>query len=323
MWIHVVRRLAAAAILVFLLLSLVFLLLHLAPGEPQLVLLDPKIPAAAQERISRLYGLDQPLWEQYLRWLNALVLHGEWGHSFSRHRPVTEVLAAAAPATVLLSLAAMIVQFGVGILLGVGAARAPGSARDHSIRLVSLVLYSLPLFWIGLLAMLALAIYLPLFPPGHMRSVGAAELPLAERLFDLLWHLALPALVLGLSAAGGTARYVRNSLLDILGEDYIRTAHAKGLSPRRVLWVHALRNAAGPLVQLFGLSLPSLLSGALVIEVVFSWPGMGRVTYEAIRAQDFPVVLASTAWIAVLVVFGTLLADLLQAAVDPRLRHAE
>ena len=161
---------------------------------------------------------------------------------------------------------------------------------------------------------------LDIFPAGHMRSVGAEELPAVVRLLDLMHHLALPALVLGLAAGGATARFVRSGLLDTLGEEFVRTARAKGLTRRRIVWLHALRNAATPLVQIFGLSLPFLLSGALIVEVVFSWPGVGRLAFDSVQARDYPVVLATTALSGGLVIAGSLLADLLQLALDPRLR---
>jgi peptide/nickel transport system permease protein len=179
----------------------------------------------------------------------------------------------------------------------------------------------MPTFWLALMAVLLLSYLIPVFPASHMHSPSADRLSAAGRLFDLLYHLALPALVLGTAAAAGTARFVRNSLLDVLGQDYIRTARAKGLSEPRVLLVHALRNALAPLLQLLGLSLPLLLNGSLVVEVIFAWPGLGRVTFQAIAARDYPVVLATTALSGVLVVAGNLLADLLHVAADPRLRR--
>ena len=185
-----------------------------------------------------------------------------------------------------------------------------------------MVLYSLPVFWTGLMALLLFQ--LQLVALSHPVTSRPSMLPRFHR-----WdapstsshHLALPALVLGLAAAGGTARFTRNSLLEELGEDYIRTARAKGLSESRIVWIHALRNAAAPILQLFGLSLPLLLSGALVVEVVFSWPGLGRLTFDSILSRDYPVVLATTALTGVLVVVGNLLVDLLHGVTDPRVRQ--
>jgi peptide/nickel transport system permease protein len=155
-----------------------------------------------------------------------------------------------------------------------------------------------------------------------MQSVDAELMSPAGRLLDLLHHLILPALVMGLSQAGGTARFVRASLIEVMSQDYVRTARAKGLSERRVVWVHAMRNASAPLIQLFALSLPALLSGSLITEVVFSWPGLGQVTFKAILARDYPLILGATALAAVIVVLGNLLADVLHAMLDPRVRDA-
>lgn len=316
------RRLGAAALLLLLVLSLLFALLQLAPGDPAERLLDPRVGSQQRQALRAAYGLDRPAHEQYLRWLTA-TLRGDLGISFRHSRPVAEVLAGHLGPTLLLAAAAMLVQNVTGLLLGVAAARRAGQRADHLIRAGSVLLYSLPTFWLALLALAVASYGLGLFPAGHMQSIGAADLPPAARLLDLLHHLALPALVLGLAAGGETARFVRNGLLDTLGADFVRTARAKGLTGRRILWLHALRNAATPLVQILGLSLPFLLSGALVVEVVFSWPGIGRLAFNSVQARDYPVVLATTALSGLLVIAGSLLADLLQLALDPRVRDGD
>jgi peptide/nickel transport system permease protein len=318
----VLRRLAAALLLLYLVLTATFFLIHLAPGDPTVLLAGDRISPTVAERLRTVYGLDRPLGEQYLTWLRSVVIEGDWGVSLHNGRPVVDLLAGALPATALLAFSALLVQYGVGLPLGVAAARRRGSPADGAIRVISLLLYSMPLFWLGLMAILLFAYAWPVLPPSHMRAVGAGELGPWARLADLLLHLALPALTLGLSLAGGTVRFVRNRMIEILEEDYVRTARAKGLSERRVVWVHALRNALVPVVQLLGLSIPFLLNGSLVVEVVFSWPGLGRTAFQAIVARDFPVILAATAFTAALVVAGNLLADLLHAAVDPRVRRA-
>jgi peptide/nickel transport system permease protein len=172
------------------------------------------------------------------------------------------------------------------------------------------------------MAILLFSLVFPILPASHMRSVGAEEMGASARFADLARHLVLPTLVLSLQGAARIARFVRGSLLDVLGREYITTARAKGLSERRVVWVHGMRNALLPLIQIFALSLSSLLSGALVVEVVFAWPGLGRLTFDAVLGRDYPVVLATTALSAVLVIGANLLADLLQAWADPRLRDA-
>jgi peptide/nickel transport system permease protein len=320
---YLVRRAGGALLLVFLVVSLTFLLLHAAPGSPaDSVLVDS--PAAgraeAKARLEHALGLDRPLHEQYLAWL-AGVARGDLGTSFGSGRPVTRILAEALPATLLLGAAAVFVEYLVALPLAVWAARRRGRAADQALRLGSLVLYSLPVFWLGLMALLLFAFRWPLFPGGHMSSPAAGALPAGERLADLLHHLALPAIVLGLALAGSTFRYLRGSLGETLAQDYVRTARAKGLGEGRVVLFHGLRNALAPILQVLGVSLPALLNGSLIAEVVFSWPGVGRLAYQAITTRDLPLTLGTTALAAVLVVAGSLGADLLHAAADPRVRR--
>ena len=309
------RRLLASVALLFLVASATFVLLHALPGDPTDLLLDPRVPAATRAELRGLWGLDEPVATQYLRWL-AAAARGDWGTSFVHRRPVVAVMAQALPYTLALGAAALLVQVLTAVPLGVLAARRPGGALDQALRAGSLLLYSLPTFWLALMALLLLAYRWPLFPAGHARGAGEAGDALS-----LLRHLALPALVLGLSAAGGLLRLVRGSLLEALGAEPLRAVRARGVGEARVIWLHGLRQAAGPVLQLLGLTLPALFAGALVVEVVFSWPGLGRVTYLALRQQDVALALACTAWSGALAVVGTLLADLLAAAADPRQRQ--
>ncbi|HYL04514.1 MAG TPA: ABC transporter permease [Thermoanaerobaculia bacterium] len=319
---YLLRRLAAAALLLWLVLTATFVLLRLVPGDPVATLSELPIPKQQRDLLIHTYGWDRPLPEQYVRWLGAVVLHGDWGFSFIQLRPVSRVVAEALPATLLLAAAALLIEYGVGTALGVAAARRGGSALDKSIRVVTLLLYSQPVFWLGLMAILVFSYWLGWLPASHMQSVGADEMSCGARLADLGKHLVLPAMTLGLAQAGGAARFVRASLLDVMGRDYIRTARAMGLTERRVIWVHGMRGALVPVIQLLALSVTSLLSGTLITEVVFAWPGLGRVTFDAILARDSPVLLATTAISAVLVVGCNLIADLLHAAADPRVRDA-
>jgi peptide/nickel transport system permease protein len=320
---YLLRRFAASLLLLYLVLTLTFVLLRLVPGDPLANLSEIPVPQHQKDLLIHSYGLDRPLVEQYVRWLAAVTLHGDWGISYGQQRPAADVVIEALPATLLLAVAALFVEFSVGLTLGVVAARHHGTRLDGAIRLVTQVMYSQPTFWVALLAVIIFSYYLRWLPASHMQSVGADQLGGAGRLVDLLRHLTLPALTLGLIEAAATARYVRASLLDVLACDYVRTARAAGLSERRVLWVHALRATLVPLIQRLGVSVPELLSGILIIEVVFAWPGIGRVTYDATSSRDYPVIIATTAVAAALAIGGNLVADLLHAAVDPRLRKAE
>jgi ABC-type dipeptide/oligopeptide/nickel transport system permease component len=302
-----------------LVLTAVFFLLHLVPGDPTNLYDDQRVPQAQRAALRHAYGLDQPLLAQYLTWFGS-ALRGNLGVSLYQHRPALSAALDALPATLLLALSAVILEYGVGILLGVAAARRRGSGLDHAIRILSLLLYSIPVFWAGLMAILAFALWWPILPASGMHGADVGS-SVGAQLADVARHLVLPAVVLGLTESGVRARFVRASLLEALGSDYIRTARAKGLRERRVIWVHGMRTALVPLVQILGLELPILLSGALVVEVVFSWPGLGRLCYLAIETRDYPLVLCITALAATLVLAGALAADLGAAALDPRMRE--
>ena len=308
-------RIGGALLLLWLVLTGVFVLLHLLPGSPGAAYEDPRVPASQRERLRAVYGLDRPLAEQYAKWL-AGVVSGEWGYSFSQQRPVSRILSESAPATLALSGAAFLLELALGVALGVVAAARAGSRADRAIRVASLSLWATPTFWFALLLFLAFAIRWPILPAGGMRTAGGG----------LLAHLVLPALALGLPAAAAMARFVRATMLEQMGQPHYLAARARGLAPWSVLLRHALRTGLAPIVQLSGLSLAALLSGTLAVEVVFAWPGIGRASYDALLARDYPLLLAGTALTTLVVVAGSLVAELAQAALDPRVdtdgRHA-
>ncbi|MFL6196395.1 MAG: ABC transporter permease [Thermoanaerobaculia bacterium] len=317
------RRLGASFLLLLLVLTTVFFVLHLIPGDPiQGFESDSRLTAEQRQHLLEIYGLDRPLPVQYLAWLSSVALRWDWGTSLSQQRAVSAALGEAVRPTALLVGAALAVEYLAALLLGVAAALKRGSTLDHAIRFFSLLLYSQPPFWLGLMAILLFSYVWPVLPASHMHSVDADLLSPAGRLLDLLRHLALPALTLGLWNAGGTSRFLRASLIEVMSQDYIRAARAKGLSERRVVWIHGLRNATVPLIQVFAISLPALLSGSLIMEVVFSWPGFGRLIFLAIQTRDYPLVLGVTALSATAVILGNLLADVLHALTDPRARDA-
>ena len=313
------RRLAASVGLVLAVLTLTFALIHLAPGTPFLPPEDRPRDAATIARLEHAYGLDRPLPEQYLRYLGNVV-RGEFGESFSQHRAVAAALADAVPNTVLLGAAALGIEFALGI--GLGAYQAARARRPVDVALSHLTLffYSVPAFWLGLVLLLIFGQWLHWLPVGGVHRVLADALPWPQRALDLLWHLVLPAGTLGLVGAAGSARFQRAAMLEVIHQDYVRTARAKGLTERRVLLRHALRNALLPVITLLGLSLPFLLTGAVLVETVFSWPGMGKLAADAIFARDYPVVTAAAILAAAMVAVSTLLADLLTALADPRIR---
>jgi peptide/nickel transport system permease protein len=316
----IARRLLSAVPLIAGVLTLTFLLIEAAPGRPaDLLLGDGPVTPELRARVEAAYGLDQPAYVRYAHWIGN-AFRGDLGWSLSRGRKVTSVLADALPLTIGLAAAALSIQLLLGILLGALHVVRPGGVLDHGLGWVGLLLASVPSFWLGLMAILVFAVALPIFPPSSAHSIGANAWSVPARLLDTLWHALLPSLVLGLGAAAIIARFVRAGLVTALGEGFVRAARARGASSARVLWIHALPAAAGPVITLAGLQLPFLVSGAVVVEVVFGWPGMGRVTYDAVMAQDLPVVLAAVLLATILVIAGNLLADLGLAFVDPRLR---
>ncbi|MGE0641280.1 MAG: ABC transporter permease [Thermoanaerobaculia bacterium] len=308
-------RLLATVALAWIVLTAVFFLLHALPGEPGAAFEDPRVPPRQRAQLREIYRLDRPLAVQYASWLGG-VARGEWGYSFSRQRPVSAILGETLPPTLLLSSAALGVELALGLGLGVFAAARAHRLSDHLIRAGSLLLWSVPAFWFGLLLFLLFAIRWPLFPAGGMTDLG----PGTSAFGGLFGHLVLPALALGVPAGAATARFVRATLLDQLSEPYITAARARGLSFRSLLWNHALRAGLGPILQVAGLSLAALLSGTLVVEVVFAWPGLGRATYEALVARDYPLLLAGTTLSALTVLAGSLVVESVHALVDPRVR---
>jgi peptide/nickel transport system permease protein len=301
--------------------TLTFVLVHLAPGDPIAAALDrPGITESVRQQWRESFGLDKPLAEQYVRWVGNAA-RGELGFSFSHRRPVRDVLADTLPRTLLLAGLSLVLSFLVGIVVGVLQAERPGGARDRWLGRVLLLLYSVPDFWLALIALLTFAYWLPLLPAGGIVDpVMHDYLSAGGRIADRLKHLVLPVITLTLLSAASIARYQRAALLDVLPSDWMRTALAKGLSWRAAVRQHAVRNALLPTITLAGLWLPSLAAGAVFIEKVFSWPGMGLATVNAIGARDYPLVTAGVMAISVLVVLGALLADIAVALVDPRVR---
>ena len=304
--------------------TLLFVILHLAPGDPTTAFFNPNVSPEVLEQMRRNLGLDRPLYEQYVRWLAAF-LTGDFGYSYSQFRPVVEVIGDALPNTLLLGGVSLVLIFVLGCAIGMIQAVRQYSSSDHILTFLALAIYSMPGFWLGLMLVLAFSsAWMPevlRLPISGMRSLDYELLSGPQRLIDLARHMVLPTIALGIASAAAIARYMRGSMLEVIRQDYIRTARAKGLPERVVVVRHAARNAMLPVISLLGLFLPILFGGALVIEVVFSWPGMGRLLYDATLARDYPVILASAFLFGALVVAGNFAADLLYAAADPRIRH--
>jgi len=310
------RRLLASVAIIFAVVTFVFILIHVAPGRP----CPETVERAVCEELKRQFGLDRPLPEQYWRYLVALA-HGNMGNSYANGRPVRAAIAGTIPFTLQLAGAALVLDFLLGLGLGIYQAVRVNRIPDVVLGNVTLFIYSLPTFWLALLLLLAFGEKLRWFPVG-----GASDpvlCPVVHSLFcvaDRLWHTVLPAATLGLVGAAGTARFQRAAMLEVARQDYVRTARAKGLPERRVVLRHQLRNALLSFVTRFGLAFPFLLTGAVLIETIFAWPGMGRLAFDAILLRDYPVVTGTALIASVVVVAGNLLADILVGLADPRLR---
>ncbi len=324
---YVLRRLAGAVPLVLGIATIVFFVVNLAPGDPTLYMVAPGMTADVIAQMRENFGLDQPVHVRYLRWLGAM-LTGDFGYSFAYGRPVSEVLLAFLPNTLVLVGCALLLAFAVGILVGTIQAVRQYSALDSGLSVLLLFFYSMPSFWLALMLILTFSLFArnvwdwPIwFPASGMTSTGHDFLSPWEQVKDRAMHLALPTASLALVLTAGIARYMRGSMLEVIRQDFVRTARAKGLPERTVIFKHALRNALIPVITLVGLYVPVLFSGTVFIELIFAWPGMGRALVDAINTRDYPVVMAGSFFFAIMVVLANLLADVLYAVVDPRIRY--
>ena len=313
------RALAGVAVVLGV-VTLTFLLLHTAPGDPIDIMLGPTATAEQIAAQRRALGLDRPLTTQFAGWLCRFA-RGDWGNSIAKGRPVRAILGDAWPATVRLVGLSLLLSYLIGIAVGIVQAARSGTRTDTVLSILSVTLFGVPGYWLGLMLILVFTYWTRALPAFGSAGLDADYLSGGRWLLDRLRHLALPLATLTLIGIGGAARFVRGAMLDTMSQPFITTARAKGLAGRRVVVRHAFRNALTPVVILLGLSLPVLFSGAVFIEAVFAWPGVGRVLVEAVQARDYPVVMAATAVSAVLVVLGNMLADLLAIWVDPRLRR--
>ena len=315
---YIARRLLAGVPLIVGVLAIAFGLIHLAPGDPIQALAGDGGDAAYYAAMRARYGLDRPVPEQFGRYALA-ILRGDLGYSFSYGQPVSRVILDRLPATLLLTGTALVLATALGIGLGVLTALRPHGALDHTVAVVTLTAYAMPVFWLGQLLVLLFAVRLGLLPVQGMISVREGYTG-GRHLLDVARHLALPALTLALPQVALNERLMRTSLREALAEEYIATARAKGLAERAVIWRHALRNALLPVVTALGGHLGVLLTGAALTETVFAWPGLGRLLLDAALKRDYPLLMAIFLLVSVVVVAANLLTDILYTALDPRVR---
>lgn len=315
----IVKRIMGALPVLFLVTVISYVILIMAPGDPTEMMMNPRTRPEERARIRANLGLDKPVYVQYGIWLKNLVLHGNLGYSLINGRPVAKSIIERLPATLVLMVSACLISFILALPLGVISAVRQYSIYDYVLTFLAFVGLSIPSFWLALMAIYFFSLKLGWFPTMGMSSLMGGGF--WYQFWDFLWHLILPASVLAVRNLAGWTRYLRASLLEVIREDYIRTAYAKGLPGRMVIYKHALRNALLPLITLLGLSLPELTSGAFIIEFLFSWPGMGRLGMEAVFHRDYTILMGDILLASVLVIAGNIIADILYAWADPRIKY--
>ncbi len=309
------RRLLGMVPLLLGISLLLFIIIHLAPGGPLDAYVDnPSVTPQALAQIKVAYGLDQPLPVQYLKWVKSMA-QGVWGYSIRSGRPVTEEISERLPATLLLGGSALALSMALALPIGVATAALRRTAWDHALTLLSFAGISIPVFWLALMLQLLFAISLGWLPVAGYETIGATGVA------DRLAHLAMPAVVLALATVAAWSRYLRASMVDVLGQDYIRTAYAKGHGTLGVLFKHALRNALLPVVTVVSMEMASIISGAVITETVFAWPGIGRLFVESMDGRDYPVLMGLMMMGSAALVLSNLAADIVYALIDPRIRY--
>lgn len=307
MLVYVSRRVAQAVVVLLGVSAVTFLLLYLLPADPARMIAGRSATVETVERIRRELGLDQPLPVQYARYLWSLV-HGDLGRSYAQKSQVTDLLLSRLPATLQLAVAGIVAELLIGLPLGVAAAVRRGNRIDQATMLLAFLGVSAPQFAVGLMLAYLFGFIVPVLPLGG---------------YGGLKHLLLPALTLGIAGGGWYARMMRSSMLDVLGQQYVRTAIAKGLSPWRVVGKHALRNAFLPIVSMIGVDIGLFMSGVVVVETVFAWPGIGQLMWQAIQLVDIPVIMGVVTFAATAIVVGNLMADLVYPLMDPRVEYSQ
>ena len=298
-----------------------FAVIHLAPGQPTdlMTQLNPKVSLEAKEKLIKLYNLDKPVYVQYIDWLTRLIRF-DFGKSFIDGRPVIKKILGRLPITILINVCSMVLIFLVALPIGVISAVKRGSLFDRSMTLFVFIGFAAPGFWLALILMSIFGVQLGWFPVVGIKSLDFEHLSLIGKILDLGHHLTIPILVSAFGGLAGISRYMRQSMLNVIHEDYIRTARAKGLSEREVIYKHALRNALLPIITILGLSIPGLIGGSVIFETIFSIPGMGQLLYQSVMARDYPTVMAGLVIGAILTLLANLIADITYFYVDPRIR---
>lgn len=311
-----IKRILQAIPLLFIVTIITFLIINLAPGDPIYMFIDPESAKSVNvEALRHTLGLDRPLHMRYLIWVKGLVSL-DFGVSFLQRRPVLEMILQTLPATAILASFSIIISFVLAIPTGIISALRRNTVVDYLFSTISFIGVSIPSFWFGLMLILLFSLRLGWLPSSGMRENFDQFVAI-----DRLRHIILPGMVLALATMATKMRYMRSSMLEVVRQDYIRTARSKGLSENKVIYKHALRNALLPIITLLGFLIPSLVGGAVVVETVFGWPGMGRMIVASTFARDYPVIMGTTIFSSTLVIIGSLIADILYAVADPRIKY--
>ncbi|MEM6452871.1 MAG: ABC transporter permease [Cyanobacteria bacterium P01_D01_bin.105] len=318
---YIIKRILQALVTLLLASALSFVIVQLAPGDFLTPFRqNPEISPETLAALERNFGLDRPVWFQYFSWLKQVLTKFDFGLSFAYNRPALDVLWDRVPNTILLSIASIIVTWAIAIPLGIIGAVNQNNLIDRFLRFISYFAQGFPTIITGLLLLFFAQMTTPLFPVGGRTSLYHEDLNWIGQILDVAWHLILPTLALSITSFAGLQRIMRGQLLDVLRQDYIQTARAKGLPENRVIYVHALRNAINPLITILGFEFSSLLGGSFIVENYFGWPGLGTLTLEAVQKQDLYLIMASLVLGAVMLIIGNLLADLTLSFVDPRIK---
>lgn len=319
---YLAKRLLFMVPMIFGITLVSFAVIHLVPGEPGMLEaeMNPKITKEARERIRAFYGLDKPLYVQYFTWLKRIV-RLDFGTSFATdRRPVVDKIKERLPITIVINLLSMGLIFIFGIPIGVYCARYKDSIMDKLLTSFVFAGYAAPTFWVALLAMIFFGVYLEILPVSGIKSYDFADMNLFEKTADIAQHLVLPVAISAVGSLAGISRYMKSSLLEVLRQEYITTAYAKGLPEKMVIRKHALRNALLPVITVLGLSVPGLIGGSVIFESIFSIPGMGQLFYFSVMARDYPTIMGILVIGAFLTLVGNLIADVSYAVADPRIR---
>jgi len=319
---YIIRRLLGIIPLLLGITIISFVIIHLAPGEPTSLeqSLNIKVSLEARERLDKLYGLDKPLYAQYINWLDKLARF-DFGRSFGDNRPVVDKILERIPVTLTINIFSLFLILVFAIPIGVKSALRPNQAFDKIATLFVFLFFAAPTFWLALLLMNLFGINLRWLPISGIKSLDFEYFNFWGKIVDLSRHLALPIFVSSIGGLAGISRYMRSSMIEAMSEPYIYTARAKGLTEGEVVYKHALRNAILPIVTILGLSIPGLLGGSVIFESIFALPGIGRLFYEAVMMRDYPLIMAEVVLGAILTMLGNLIADISYAYVDPRIRY--